>query len=537
MLTRIYKIGLLLTGGVLYSAGAVAQNSNPGSSFEYIKNQSAWLTSENAAGLNNLSIKEASLAEVYFNKNNGLFIDYYQSDNSYSLGALCESFLRHNEKTVFYGKVDYTNFAGKHMGGSAFYDPSYHPFDIVEYADSTAGTKKMETYLLTGAISTIVSPKFVVGAKIDYVATSYFKTKDLRHTNDLMDMKITAGLRYLFSKRLDAGINYYYRRSTEGITFQSMGNTDQQFNSLISFGSFLGRQERFGESGYTTENSNTPFFNEFHGVSFQLELWPKNRVRFFNELGIKWRNGYFGKHASTSVLFTEHKSTTFNYRGVLSFTKNTSVHQLELKLEEENLKNFENAYRKETSSGGNSTIVYYGKTQMLKRKKILASAEYTGTLHVKNTIPVWVLQANANFFERDQTVSVYPSYRKQTIHQLQFGVFVQRNSICKANMYSIYLGGNYIAGGGIPNKDGIYNSSSTSSKNPAVSLDRYLFREYEYLTASRITPTTGFRYTRFLHSNHTSLYSDLSCRFTKAFSVSYLGTTMQTITLAVGCTF
>ena len=530
MLNRIYKMWLILTGGVLCSASVVAQSSD----FGYIKNQNAWLTSENAAGLNSLSVKKASLAEVYFNKSNGDFINYYQSNNSYTFGGLCESFFRQNEKTVFYGKVDYTNFAGKHMSGSTFYDPNYNPFDIVEYADSTAGTKKMETYHLIGAISTIVSPKFVVGAKIDYVATSYFKTKDLRHTNDLLDMNVTAGLRYQFSKRLDAGINYYYRRSVEGITFQSMGNTNQQFNSLISFGSFLGRQERFGESGYTTESSNTPFFNEFHGVSVQLELSPISNLRFFNELGIKRRNGYFGKHSSTSVLFTEHNSTTFNYRGVLSFTKNTSVHQLELKLEEENLKNFENAYRKETSSGGNTTIAYYGETQMLDRKRILASAEYTGNLHVKNNIPVWFLQASANFFERDQTVSVYPSYRKQTINQLHVGALIQRNIIRRINMYSIYFGSGYTAGGGTRNNDGRYGSAD--SKSSAVSLDRYLFREYEYLTTSRINETTGFRYTRNLPRN-LKVYGDVRGELTKSFSARYLGDTFQTVSLAIGCTF
>jgi hypothetical protein len=533
MFRMICKIVPILVGGVLYSASLIAQNPEAWFDFGYIKNANAWLTSENAAGLNSLQVDKASVAEVYFNKSNGEFINYYQSDNSYTFGGLTESFFRLNKKTVLYGKINYTNFSGKHMGGSAFIDPYYNPFDIVEFADSTAGDKEMETYHLAGALSMQVWRDLILGARIDYKTASYFKTKDLRHTNDLMDLSVTAGLRYRISPGADAGMNYFYRRSTEGIEFRSFGNTDEPFNSLISFGSFLGRQERFGESGYTDATSNIPLFNEFQGLSLQLEISLCADLRFFNELGLKWRDGYYGERSSTSVTFTEHSSDIYQYRGVFSLEKNSSLHLLEINLEQESLENFENAYRKETIPGGSTTIVYYGETRMLDRKMFLVSAGYTGNLQVKNNNPAWVLKANAAFSDREQTVSVYPDYRKQTINQFHVEVSARRNMIRRDHMYSLYLGSGYASGGGTEQHDGKYGSGESS----AVSLDRYLHREYEYLTAPRVMGNAGFRYTRLM-ANSMKIYGDVRYSFTKAASIDHLeGDTFQNLSLTVGCTF
>ena len=99
-----------LLSGAICSVFAVQYSDSIGwKNLPYIKQSEAWLNSENAAGLHTLSIPRITTAEVYVDKQNGGFIDYFQSDNSLEFGAQVESFYRLNSKVVFYGKVDYRN--------------------------------------------------------------------------------------------------------------------------------------------------------------------------------------------------------------------------------------------------------------------------------------------------------------------------------------------------------------------------------------------------------------------------------------------
>lgn len=533
MFERIYIMWLILAGGVLCSASLMAQPQNNWTDFEFVKNSDAWLTSENASGLDNLKIGKISLAEAFFNKSNGKFINFYQSNNSYTFGGQTESFFRLNDKVVFYGKMNYSNFSGKNMGGSTLIDPYYNSFDIVEYADSTAGNKKMETYDLNGGLSAHLWHGMLMGLKANYKTISYFKTKDLRHTNDLMDMSVTAGVRYKFKKIVDTGVNYYYRKTTENTYYKSIGNTDQQFNSLISFGSFFGMQERFSDEGYTGSGDNIPFFNKFQGVSLQFDILPENKLHFFNELGIKFRSGYFGSNSSASIMYTRNEGDIYQYRGLISLFHRNTLHQLELKLGQEKLTNYEKSYRKETSTGGNTTVVYYGENKVLNRTVLNASAVYTGNLQITDNNPAWVVNAGAYFYQKDQTAIVYPYYRKQTINQLMADVSIKRNIVRQNNLYSFRFGGDYGSGSGTAKIDGSYSSGSNGS---ADTLDRYLYREYEYFTAPRVTGKTGFRYSRMMPKN-LRIYGDIQYSYTKAFSIEYIGSTFGQLAVSIGCLF
>jgi hypothetical protein len=528
---------LLVFGGIFGSAEISVHAQNTRFDFEYIKNADPWLRSENAAGINNMSDGSFSYAESYFNKSNGKLVNYYESDDSYLYGARAESFYRLDRKTVFYGKIDYSNFIGKHMGGTASIDPYYNPFNIDEYADSTAGDKHKETYSLAGGASSLVSKSVVAGFKFDYKTVSYFKTRDLRHINDLLDMSMVLGMRYLVKKHTGLGINYHYRRTSEDIVFGTSGNKDQQYNSLIDYGLFLGKQERFSTTGtgYTISGDTRPYFNEFHGVSLQSD------VRFagfgcFSELSYKHRSGHFGIQASTSIVFTENKGDVFFYRGILGRQVGNSLHQIEADIDYETLKNYENSFQKTTSDGGVTTITYYGKNIVLKRRNLLASIGYTGNLAVKQNNPTWLIHAKVSVSDKKQTSIFYPVYRKQNIHILVGEMKLKRNFVKNAQIYSPYFSAIFSTGGGDMNKDGIYNSETTN-ETKAVSLDRLLIREYEYLTSTQGAGIGGFRYTRLLKLQKIAVYGDLSCNYKKAFSVDAIGSSFGSLTLKVGCTF
>jgi len=522
---------LLVIGGILLSRELQAQEQINWTDFDYVRTSSSWIISENAAGLDKLNTEKISFIEAFYNKENGDFINYYQSDNSYSYGALTESFYRLN-KVVFYGKMYYSNFSGKNMCGSSVLDPYFTPFDIVEFADSTAGKKKMETYHLTGALSLPIYKKLMLGLKADYKTISYYKIKDLRHTNDIMNLETTAGLSYSFEKIADIGVNYYFRKRTENTRYQAEGNTDQQFNSLISYGSFFGTQESFGTEGMTGDDGNNPFVDFIHGASFQIDLFPEKNIHFFNEVGMKWRSGYFGQKSSVNIQYTEHEANIFHYKGVISLRRIQTLHQLSINFDREDLLNFENSYKKSTTEGGNTTIVYYGQNQVLDRALSKASFVYTGNINVTDNNPEWVINAGVSVWRRDQMATFYPYYRKQDVKQVLATASLKKNIIRKNNMYTVALGGTYGSGSGFEKEDGSYANASKSY----ATLDRYLYREYEYLTAGRASGNIEFRYTKAFPGNF-RIFAGMKYDYTKAFDVSYIGDSFGKLAVNVGYIF
>jgi len=502
---------------------------------DYVKTSDAWITSNNAAGLSNLSVESISDAGVFFKKGNGKFANYYQSDNYYTLGAQTESYYRFDNDIVFYGKVGYDSFKGKNMAGSVFMDPYNTPFDIVEYTENTAGEKKLETYHLIGAVSVDITGKFTIGGKIDYKAANYSKHKDLRHKNSLMDMSLSLGGRYNISAGMGFGANFFYRRSTEGLIFDTYGNKADQYISLVSYGAFYGKTELFESKGYTSKGEDTPLFNEYIGGSFQVDLEISEGLRLFNELTYKSRTGYYGKRSPSTVVYAEHDGSILEYHGVISLRKQKNLHALSVNVSNEELKNYENVYRHEVAPGGNQVVMYYGNTEMLKRSIFSVVADYTANLGISNNTPSWVMKAGADYSSRNQTVSIYPYYRKQTINQYSAYTSACKNIVKGTNIYSLSLGLLYGAGGGTDKDDGIYNNSSATT-SPA-SMNNMLYKEFEYLTASRIAGDVGIGYSRPINENIKG-YAILNYNLTNAFDISYnAGKTFNLINIKIGCTF
>jgi hypothetical protein len=533
-MNRIFMLMLL---PVISVTGVAQEIGLP--SFEYVRQSEVWLSSENAAGLQYLPIQKISSAEVFFNKSNGEFVNYFQSDNSYEWGAQTESFFRLNPQIVFYGKVHYANFTGKNMGGSAFIDPYYNPFGIVEMTDDARGEKNKENYHLIGAVSAKMSDQWTIGGKIDYTAINYAKHKDLRHSNKYLDMTATAGLSYSFAKLLDVGINYLYRRSVEGLFFDIYGTTDKMYESLIDFGAFYGRKELFGSGGlYTKESNSPPVFNEFQGAALQLNVRFSPGWQFFNEFSYQSRKGYYGKKSPYTPILTEHHAGIIAYSGTLSYREQTRQQDLKVQVNREQLNNYENIFKENPSSeGGNKDILYYGDNQMLDRTVLQMKATYTANLGIVNQLPAWTLQAGGDFCNRQQTVSVYPFYRKQTIRFFNARLSACKNTaIDRKNRYDISLDVLYGSGNGTVFKDGIYVTPSENQKSPETTVFN-LYCEYEYLTAPRITGTIGLAYSRLLNPLVQG-YVRAHYEMTRARQIEYLeGNLLGAARLAIGCVF
>ncbi|MDR1227346.1 MAG: hypothetical protein LBK47_10720 [Prevotellaceae bacterium] len=504
----------------------------------YLSRSEAWLGSENAAGLQSLPDSlRLSTVEAYLHKGNGTFVNYHESDNSTEAGAVTESYYRLNPRVVFYGKVHYGYFTGRNMGGSAWIDPYDTPFDLVETVDTTRGVKNLERYRLAGALSVNVWQGLSLGGRIDYQAANYAKTRDLRHTNKYSDLAFSVGARYAFGSIAEAGLNYFYRYSAEDIVFETYGTTDRQYTSLVSFGGFFGRTERYDNvgTGYTIDAN--PLFNAWQGAAAQAALRLTAHWKLFVEASGKWRSGYFGKRGTTSTVFTEHEGDDYALSGTLSYRRNAAQHLLKAAFRQVQLKNFENIHRKENTLGGRTEIVYYGQNIVRDADRMQAELTYSGYFGVEGYRPVWRVEAGAEYARMAQTVSQYPYYRRQRLYGYAFFLHAGRTAEWQANEVGLLLGAACGKGGGDPKDDGLYSLPSSTQKPPG-NFDNYLYHEFDYLTAPRMGGCAEATYARRFHPR---LRASVSLRYelTRALQqpVSYLGNSFHFVTLSVGATF
>jgi hypothetical protein len=462
---------------------------------EYLKASEAWLGSENAAGLQSLPDLRLSTIEAYLHKGNGAFVNYYESDNSTEAGAVTESYYRLNRQVVFYGKVHYGNFTGRNMGGSAWIDPYAMPFDLVDTVYAMSGTKNLERYQLSGALGVNVWRGLSLGGRVDYQAANYAKFRDLRHVNKYSDLVLSAGARYAFGSVAEVGVNYAYRHNAEDIAFETFGNADRQYYTLISYGGFFGqRTERYkgGTGGYT--NDAHPLFNTYHGAAVQAGV-RMARWRLFVEASGKWRSGYYGQRSTTTLVYTEHEGSEYALAGTLSYRRETAQHLLKAAYRQAQLKNYENIYDWKNTLGGRSEVVYYGKNIVCGADRMQADLTYTGYFGVTDYRPVWRVEAGATYARMTQTVNQYPFYRKQRMYNYTVFLNAGRTVAWRNNDFGLALGGVYGSGGGEPKNDGLYSVPSSTQKLPK-DYDDYLYHEFDYLTASRAGGSVEGSYAR-----------------------------------------
>ena len=488
----------------------------------------------NASFLATMLVPKVSYFEVAAQKQNGKFINASQSDDSFAYRISAGSYYQLNKRIMLYGAIDYTSFTGQNMSGSAFIQSGMTPFDIVETDDANKGRKRLESYHLQGKLGYRTTDRFRLGAAIDYTAANYAKHKDLRHKNTLMDMQVSVGANWDALSWMTVGASYNYHRNNEAVEFNTYGNKDVQYYSLISFGNYFGSREAFGDSGYTY--GRTPLFTQTHGGALQLELHPA-AWRFLSEVYYNSASGRFGNGSSTSVVYTHHDADEMGYRGRAVFGKEHKLlHVVDLKVSNETLKNYENSFRSSTDANNVTQIVYYGSNEVLKRNTFQADAAYTAYIGSEGGYAAWKAGAVASYFHRTTDVNVYPFYRNQTVHCINVEAFGQRNWAHRQNMYSLGVRAGYGKGGGTPKEDGLYATPGSNQKAP-TSREDLLMHDYEYLTAARYTAGVDFTFEHSLSHGKMAVYAGAAYRYTQATGVDVVGKDRHVVSLNVGCKF
>ncbi|MDR1680440.1 MAG: hypothetical protein LBS12_01460 [Prevotellaceae bacterium] len=470
---------LIVFVGILLPCGAAAQYG-----VERLRETELWSGSENAAWLQALPDLRRSVVEAFLRRGTGAFVDYAASDNAMEAGAGAESYYRLNPRVAFHGKVEYRYFSGQNMGGSAWIDPHTAPFDLVEAADTNRGVKHLEQYRLTGAMSVNVWRGLSLGGRIDYRAAGYAKTRDLRHINKYSDIAFSAGVHYAFGEHAEAGINGFYRHSAEDISFDRYGTTDRQYTSLVSFGGFFGRTELFSTLGRGYTIDANPLFDSYRGAAAQAVWRFAAGWQLFVEAGGRRRSGQYGKRSTTTAVFTEHEGDEYALTGTLSFRRPHAHHLLKAEGRQASLKNSENVFREETTTGNRSEIVYYGQNLVRDALQQHARLAYTGSFGPDNDRPRWRVEAGTGYVRSRQTVAQYPYYRRQSAYC--YDLFLSASRTVEWQQYDLRLtlGGACASGGGNPKDDGTYLPPSATQK-PPKNFDGYLYRQFDYLTATR----------------------------------------------------
>ena len=508
--------------------------------YQFVKQQTPWLTSNNAAGLTRYNTNNIAEAEAAISYTSGGLRDYWQAANAIEANVLAEAFQRLSARTVVYGRISYHNFSGRQMAGSAFMhqDNARYPFDIVEDSTTNKGQKHSDNYQLTGAIGIEIWKGFSIGTRLDYIAANYAKYKDLRHSNKLMDFKVSAGATGHVLPQLTVGANYQYHRNTESVTFNTYGKEEKVYKSLIDYGAFMGRVEQFGSSGYTEKGREMPLVEDQHGVSLQIEWQPTQQWAFYNEFSIAHGDGYYGRKSPYTITFTNHERDILEYHGRLSYQTTAARHRLDMCIRSEKLVNNVETYRELTNANGAHYYEYYEAVKAGDKKWMDIRVGYTADLMIKGELPTWTLTANFESRQRKQTGTVYPYYRKQDLSITSAQLSGTRNIMLRKGILSATARLCYQKGSGSPFTDGLYQSPSKEDKTPPTMAD-WLYQEYRYLTASQFGLGADIKYAFILPKTklNTFVKGSFSYNATSTSNDFTDGNNRLGLLLAIGCTF
>ncbi len=505
--------------------------------YDFVETTTPWLTSSNAAFLTRYASGHLSEAKVSLGKENGGLTDYSGSRDAIRMDASVASYYRINPCTVVSGSMSYANFTGKDMGGSAFINTHHQPFDIEEDSLTNLGKKHLDRYHLTGGVGIDLYRGLSVGAHLDYTAANYAKYKDLRHKNKLMDMTLTVGAMVPIGPHVVLGANYHYRRNTESVTFSTYGREDKVYKSFINYGPFIGEVEQFEGNGFTEKAREMPMVNDYNGGGLQVGV-AFGRLTLTHELTAAHRSGYYGRKSPYTITFSHHTSNVYDYHGQLSVHTRRHVHLLDVRLKAENLVNELSTYREKSNENGAYYYEYYDAVKTAN--KLWSDGEVAYALHlgVEGEQPTWTLKAHYSWMHRKQTAYFYPYYRRQRLSSHEGGLSLMRHLTLRHGVLTLMAEGAYKKGSGAPFDDHTFTEPS-DKQTPPPTMEAWLYREHQWLTAAQYTVGGSVRYTFVMPHVRMATYIEALIRHHKANerNAYSVGSDHTRFTIQLGCRF
>ena len=537
-----------------------AQDSLLLRNYSYITQADPWLTGSNTAAITRYDAANIAEAELSLNAQKGGFTNFSDAKKGIETKAGIESFYRVSRRTVLFGAMSFVSFSGKDMAGSVFMPQKdlNLPFDIVEDSLTNTGTKRRDTYRLTGAFGSEIYRGMAIGARVDYIAANYAKYKDLRHQNKLMDLQLSAGIYIPLTTWMNIGANYLYRRNVESLNFSTFGNNDKVYKSLADYGAMMGHVEQFGNDGYTTRSHELPLVDDFEGGSAQFEIKFAPVTRFFNTFTYAHRTGYYGSRSPYTITYAEHESDVFQYKARLTTAEQHTLTYCDFYLNIENLTNRGNTYRELQNASKATYYEYYVPVKLSNKFWMNCGLAYTlhlglrtkqqqtGSLSDTQTdknsysdaLPTWTLQAGANWMQRRQTAYLYPYYRRQDIASQELFANATYHLLKRKGLWSFTVSGQLLSGEGKPYEDLTFETPSDRQQPPAT-MEAWLMREHQYLTASQYAVCGQVKYSFILSNTRLKPHVRLSLSHRKANNTNNYSNGCDQLqgSIAVGCTF
>lgn len=463
---------------LLCSVMTAAGQTEPVRDFRFTVDNHPFLSLSNPAMLDSFDGLMAQ-AEASFRKDNGKLISLTESPDSWQAGAGAEAYSRCGERLAFYGKMAWSHFSGKDMGGQVLMDPAYNPVNFLESSPLTKGNKTRERYELACGMSYKISSRWALGVQMNYTSADQTKVRDPRFSNVWMDLDVNAGATFKASDKLVLGASLQFRNTLEQVKGGIYGVTDQQYFVQTDKGGFFGTISALdGDYNYISVTNPRPMMNYFLGGALQAVV----NKRFSNELRVRYRTGYYGRRSSSTATFFEFDGLRGDYKGklLLPFGQNLQVIALEAGLE--SLTNRENKFQYVTPTGQNTVVNYTGQDVILKRNRLNASLSYAFHKGVDNQGASLTLGARLDGRMLNQTTTLFPFTRKQQV--ISYGADVYGSKRFQAGPVRLTAEVHALFGGGLgtPKED---STSASTSSTSIKSYDDYLNQCFEYETALR----------------------------------------------------
>ena len=514
--------------------------------YQYVRQSDPWLTHHNAAALTRFAVDNIVEAEATLTKGDGGLVNFDDSQNTLQGNVRAESFYRLSPHVVTFGAINYDNWTGRDMTGSAFM-LKRTPFDLVEDSLTNPGRKHRDTYRLVGGVGADIYKGISLGARIDYTSANYAKYKDLRHKNKLMDLQLTLGTYIPVLPWLNVGADYTYRRQTESVDFGTYGKSERVYKTLIDYGAFMGRVEQFGNEGFTDKSREMPLFEDRHGASLQLELRPRSiNSSFFilnSSFDFSHATGYYGRRSPYTITYTNHDRDILNLQSRITYAARSSRFTLDVLFSSEQLENRAETFREMTNAGGANYYEYYDPVETGNKTWYDLSVELHALLgnssfFILNSslLPAWDLSAGYSRNERQQSAYLFPYYRYQQLTTHTFTLCATRNVLTRQGVWSFTLNAAYQKGSGDPYHDGTFIDPSPWEGPGGVA---FLYREYQYLVAPQYTLGARVKYAFIFPCTRLKTHARLGIDYRKA-TETYdysLGDQHTQLSLAIGCTF
>jgi len=504
--------------------------------YGYIKNSDIWLTGNNAAALTRYNHAPISDANIYFRYGEGGFVNYYQPSRDVTFGAAIESFYRLSPKIVLSGGISYDNSSMRNMAGSAFINPERMPFDLEEDSTSNQGDGHLDNYLLTGALGIETFKHLSLGVKVDFGASNYAKYKDLRHKNKHLDLFVSGGAYYDGIPYLTVGIDGFYKRTTESVTFSTYGSGDRIYKTLIAYALHSGRVEQFGNDGFTDKSREMPFIEDGGGLDAQVSVSLNHHLTWFNSLTYLSQEGYYGRKSPYTVTYTDHDRQNIAWKGRVQYVGNKQQHILDYSWGTEKIDCYMRTYISKVNDNG-ATYYEYGENTLASKKKWNTfDFTYTAYLNIKGELPIWTIQAEMNIFDRTQTMYMYPYQRDQSLKNWLVGVQGKRNIFIHKGILNVGLSISYQKGSGEPYGE---TASQAASGNTVAEMSDYLYREYDYLTAPQFTVGGEATFSFIIPKTKIKMHAGALVKYKKAndLNIYNIGDQHTLLQLNVGCSF